>query len=91
MRLEVGIRFDVQVRERQVQPARLHMVGVEIDRDDDYVAEVGGGLDVADDRVVVDAAEAQIPVVLQSRVFPPDPIHPRDEAREAVRLGQISA
>jgi hypothetical protein len=62
----------------QIDPSRLHVVGVEIDCGHDRVWRVFAVFRIADDLIVIDRDKLQAAVALQRDIFPANAIHPLD-------------
>src|SRR3954468_2926930 len=73
----------------EVDPARLRVVGIQIDRHQDDARSLLLG--IAQQLVVVRRMEAQAPVRLQRGVLPPDPVQARDQRPQAVGALAIPA
>ena len=69
--------------------ARLDVVRVEVDDDQDDVGEVGSGLPVGDHLVVIDREEPQVAVEVERRVLAADGVDPGDEVAEGPRSVEV--
>src|SRR6185369_728904 len=70
---------------RQLQPGRLRLHRVEIDRDEQHVGAVGVHAAEAEDPLVVGGQEAQPLIGLEGRVLPADRIELGDQVAQVAR------
>src|SRR5262245_18678695 len=82
---EQVLHLELLAAEAELDPARLHVAGVEVDDGEDEV--VAFLLRVGDQLIVVDLVKLQAPVGLERRVALSDPIEPPDKRAE--RIGTI--
>src|SRR5918996_6288781 len=75
--------------EREIDPTRLPVVGIQIDHNQDKLGEIFCAFTIADDRIVIDGMKAQTPSVLKSTVFLADTVDPGDKILEAIGLSEI--
>src|SRR3569833_1760586 len=77
-------RNDAPLLVRQIDPAGLGMMGIEIDHHQQDVPEILATFTVGNELFVVHGMKAQAPIVLERTVFAADAIDTRDEVPEAV-------
>ena len=73
---QVGLgRIQSPLIHGNVDPSRLRMKGVEIDHDQDEVRQIGGGLSVKKEGIIIHLINAEIPSGVEGRVLSPDLIN----------------
>src|SRR5439155_16673192 len=58
-----------------LKPSRMHVMGIQVDHDQNDIGQILGVLAIANKLVVLDSMKSQAPVMMQRWVLDTDPVH----------------
>ena len=77
-------RIETQFRQRQIHPAGLRVMRIEVHRNDNNVIAIFGMFSETDNLVIVHGVKTQAAITMERRICRANLVHPRDKPAQAI-------